>query len=324
MGYWAPQNARILGAGKCNAAFTDEYATVFSNTANYRDSASLQFQYGQTQNTMPELPGASSFNFSMGGWIQKNLSLGFLYNQFNTAYTNVIDENGDTNFSKDVKFSRLSLNGSFATKENVIIGFSINVIEIDEVRVGQFGFSLGKDFTIYKNKKHHFTSGFSGGIVGINEVFDTFAEQVFGKKPTNVSPIRTAITAYVKYQPQKVSPWFQYANVGAEYHQYFNYAQEMVVRFGTECRVLDVIMLRGGYFFERGGSDRKIKGFSYGAGLWLPFGKWIGNSTQVDLKIDVAFMPFPQVLSTIKNVVLPPQPSFDATTAASVTFLIRL
>lgn len=285
--YWAPANARSIGMGKGTAALHDEAISTSLLGANYRDFNAFTMSYGMGFNAFPELPGAETRHFAIGASLNKSVMLSINSNVFQTDSFLFLDELGDTLGNKILQ-KNFSANLGFSTKSEFLFAFNLDFLTIGEESVRAIGFSIGADSDIISSKQSMLKVGFVAGINGLN----AFVQEIVGISG-KIAPQKFALGGSADYRNESLSKWLGTVKYGIEYQNYVNYSNLKLFRTGLEVELLQYIFLRGGFYIDDPQGNGKLKGFTAGAGLVLPFGRWFKLDKGLQLRFDGAFLPYP-------------------------------
>ncbi len=285
--YWAPANARSIGMGKGTAALHGEAISTSLLGANFRDFNAFTVSYGKGFNAFPDVPGAETQHFAIGTSINEKAMLSINSNNFKTDNFLYINEEGDTVSDKIIQKNTSATIG-FKTKSDLFYAFNIDFIAVGNQTVRAIGFSIGADSEIITTKNSTLKVGFVAGLNGVNAFLQEFTG--FSGK---IAPQKFALGGGVDYKNQLVSKWVGNVKYGIEFQNYVNYANLNLFRTGLEIELLQYFFLRGGYYVDDPQGNGSLRGFTNGAGVVLPFNRWFSLDKKLELKIDYAFLPYP-------------------------------
>lgn len=295
-------NARAEALGRGNAALTGSPFMSTYNPAASSFSAAVTAEVSHL-----EYP----FLFGWGGGNKNYETYGFGINmeQYGALSFNYLNLTFDPNLiTYDNWISIAStdifmMNYSYSILRNFSVGVNANYYQENKTHNQGPGFKgwyydlgLMKKFNMnYESSEQNLYLGLSFLNLLNSKVSQTLKTKFYGWFPSTMR-----LAAAYEFQPVNKISGFRMVNAlfTAEYRDLLNSRYRTQFQIGTELTLLEMIILRGGFYNEGlnplFGNKTGLSVLTYGFGITAPVKKLSGLDIPLNIKFDYTSLPFPE------------------------------
>lgn len=295
-------NARAEALGRSYVTIDGDNNSYFFNPAGITNINKLDTHF-TTSAPLYMAEKGRYYQFGFAYKLQNNIYIGLNNNTFSYGQrTYTTNENAMTGSLKKVTpyLSNYTLSLATSIQNSILVGFNINYfIEnyADDPHNTMF-FDVG---AIYKTNDTYTFS--DKDVVSIGASIRNLTNAKIKYYHSDIElPIISRIGLSYTFFPRHASYLSEFLYI-MEYQHLFNYEYRNGMHFGIETKLIDIVSLRGGYYYENiddlGNNNNNVNPlsqFTYGIGLEFSLKKLINYPA----KLNIDFTSLPQV-SYIKD-----------------------